>query len=257
MSQCVLFCDDALARLEQLAQTQPGRFKVIFTDPPFGSTQSTWDRPLPMDRVWPLLSDLLAPRGVVVLMADDQYSAPLQLSNRGWFRYKWYWTKNKATGGFNAHRQPLQNVEELLVFAPPGATDYQPQMSLGHRPMNDCTRVARDEGMYGRQRQHKNARAGRTDRHPNRVLSFPVVNNDSPDRIHKNQKPPELAELLARSYGRPGEWLLDFTAGSCAAAIGAARAGLNFAGIENDPVMVGRALELVHRHVPDTTLYRH
>ena len=66
------------------------------------------------------------------------------------------------------------------------------------------------------------------------MLHFPVVNNDSKEKIHPTQKPVELFEYLIRTYTNEGMTVLDNCIGSGTTAIAAARTNRKFIGIEND-----------------------
>jgi len=122
----------------------------------------------------------------------------------------------------------------ILIFGRPGAY-YHPVMSGGHAPqheaMNERRSLRGERALYGSVKQHR-SRAGATDRYPTTVLTFPVVNNDDPDRIHPTQKPIALLEHLIELYCPPKGWVLDNAMGSGSTVIAANNVGRHAVGIE-------------------------
>ena len=108
-------------------------------------------------------------------------------------------------------------------------------MSGGHAPqheaMNERRSLRGERALYGSVKQHR-SRAGATDRYPTTVLTFPVVNNDDPDRIHPTQKPIALLEHLIELYCPPKGWVLDNAMGSGSTVIAANNVGRHAVGIE-------------------------
>lgn len=262
MSQ-VIFLDGRLE--DRLLDVFFKPMNIIFADLPYVSgTRNAYNTPVDLDTFWDYVPRVLADRGVVLLTADAAFAYELRLSHelwakragqKSWFKGKYYWKKNKATGGTNADKQPMRNVEEVLVFYPKQPW-YTPQMTIGHKPMNNCIRIARETDTYGSFKHHKNARAGKTDRFPTQFLDFPVVNNDDPDRIHAAQKPLPLIEFFCRTYGGPGMQLLDVSSGSASSAIAALNCEMDAVMIESDPVMMGKSIIRTAKHHPDAELYR-
>ena len=91
---------------------------MILCDLPYGTTRNKWDSIISMDQLWEQYTRLLKVGGVVALFGDEPFSSSLRLSNPKWYRYDWYWTKNKATGFLNANRMPLKRVETISIFYP-------------------------------------------------------------------------------------------------------------------------------------------
>lgn len=214
-----------------------GSIDMIFCDLPYGTTRSPWDSVLPFERLWPEYERIIKNNGAIVLFAKAPFDKVLACSNLELFRYEWIWEKNKATGHLNAEHMPMQAHENLLVFYKQPAS-YFPQMSQGHRPMNAATNNHKST-VYGSGTPWSNE-SGKTERFPRSVLHFPVVNNDDPERIHPNQKPVELLEYMIRTYTEPGQTVLDNCAGSCSAAVAAARSGRNYIMIEKDSEFAAR-----------------
>jgi len=55
------------------------------------------------------------------------------------------------------------------------------------------------------------------------------------NRFHPTQKPVALLEDLIQTFSRPGDLVVDFTAGSFSTGVAALRTGRRFVGVERDP----------------------
>lgn len=184
---------------------------MVLADLPYGQTQNKWDQIIPFAPMWEQLYRVTKPNAAMVLMAAQPFASQLVCSNLKDFRYDLIWQKNKPTGFLNAKRQPLRNHEHILVFyrSPPA---YNPQMTQGHEPVHQATQTSHGEN-YGAKTKAI-VSGGSTKRYPLSILPIPIINNDSPDKVHPTQKPVELMEWLVRSYSGPEMTVLDITAGS-------------------------------------------
>jgi DNA modification methylase len=198
---------DAISLLRTM---QSGCVDLVVSDLPYGQTQNAWDNPLPFASMWTELRRVTKPAAAICLMAAQPFAARLVCSNEEEFRYDLIWHKNKATGFLNANRQPLRAHEHVLIFYRASPL-YTPQKTNGHEPGHKAKRAAKSSnyGVY-----EKTEYGGSTERHPTSVLSIPIINNDSPDKVHPTQKPVPLMEWLIASYSTPGNVVLDITAGS-------------------------------------------
>jgi DNA modification methylase len=218
-----------------------GQVDMVCADVPYGQTQNEWDQPIPFEPMWTQLRRVAKPDAAIVLMAAQPFAAKLICSNLADFRYDLIWSKNKPTGFLNAKKQPLRSHEHILVFyrKPPV---YFPQMTTGHKPGNYARRTKHSSN-YGAQTPTEYG--GSTERYPLSVIPLPIVNNDSPDKYHPTQKPVDLMAWLIRTYTRPGELVLDFTAGAGTTAVAAAQEGRKSICIEQDPKYVTMARQRV------------
>jgi site-specific DNA-methyltransferase (adenine-specific) len=80
------------------------------------------------------------------------------------------------------------------------------------------------------------------------VIDIPVVNNDSNEKIHPNQKPVELFEYLIRTFSDAGAVVLDNCIGSGTTAIACLNTGRHFIGIEQHAEFCRLAQERVAHH---------
>lgn len=217
--------------IEVMRQLPVASVDMVLADLPYGQTQNKWDRPIPFEPMWEGLRRVAKPDAAIVLFAAQPFASRLICSNTEDFRYDLIWRKNKPTGFLNAKKQPLRSHEHILVFyrKPPF---YCPQMTEGHKPMNYAVQTSHGKN-YGDKTQ-RIVSGGSTQRYPTSVVDAPIVNNDSPDKAHPTQKPVGLFAWLIRSYTRPGETVLDITAGVGTTALAAAQEGRGYVCIESE-----------------------
>jgi site-specific DNA-methyltransferase (adenine-specific) len=216
---------------------------LILCDLPYGTTRNKWDSVIPLDRLWAEYRRISS--GAIVLFAAQPFTSALVMSNPDWFRYDLVWRKNKASGHLNAKKLPLRAHESVLVFYEELVT-YNPQMTGGHRPMN-AYYTAHNGSNYGDGKAM--AGGGSTDRYPNSVLDWPVLNNDDPERTHPTQKPVGMCEWLIRTYSNEGAVVLDNAMGSGTTGIACLNTGRTFVGMEKDADIFAAATERIRaRH---------
>lgn len=208
---------------------------LIACDPPYGQTQNSWDSVIPFEEMWKQVWRVC--RGPAVFTAIQPFSSALVMSQVRYFRHEWVWKKNKATGHLNAKKAPMRAHELVLVFSK-DTPAYFPQMTTGHAPGNFAIRRTYTPN-YGAQRPTEYG--GSTERYPISVQEFPIVNNDSPEKVHPTQKPVELFEYLIRTYSREGDTVLDFCCGSGTTGIACRRTSRSFIGIDDDPTFTAIA----------------
>lgn len=104
--------------LKLMKDIPDGSVDLGLCDPPYGTTDCSWDSVLPFDQLWAEYDRLLKLDGAAVLFAAQPFTTSLIQSNRKAFRYCWYWMKNQATGFTYARYQPMRKVEDICVFLP-------------------------------------------------------------------------------------------------------------------------------------------
>ena len=98
---------------------------LIYTSPPFGITNASWDQPLKWDILFPEMWRVLKPNGIIVLHSSMPFTYELLKYETP--KYHYSWKKNNSTNFFKAKLQPLRNVEEVFVYYKKSGT-YNPQM---------------------------------------------------------------------------------------------------------------------------------
>lgn len=236
MTRAEVIIGDCLVEMSWIA-TQS--VDLVLVDLPYGSTQNAWDAVIPFEPMWNEVWRVC--RGAAVFTAIQPFSSALVMSQLQHFRHEWVWEKNKVTGHLNAKKAPMRAHEVALVFSqsPPF---YEPQMTVGHSPMNAYVQTSNGSN-YGSTKRP--AGGGSTERYPRSVQQFNVVNNDSPERIHPTQKPVQWMQYLIQTYSRPGDLVLDFAMGSGTTGVAALRAGRRFIGIELNPEYAAAAADRI------------
>ena len=229
-------CFDVLSDIED------NSVDMILADLPYGTTQNKWDTVLPLDELWAHYNRIGKINCPIVLTSCQPFTTTLIQSNIKWFKYQWYWVKNKASGHLNAKKQPMRNVEDILVFYKKQPT-YNPQM-WESRPAN-YAKSARQSDNYGKQEVVEYS-GGNTSRYPLTTLEVPVINNDSSSiekRLHPTQKPVALMEYLIKTYTNEGDMVLDNTAGVCSTGIAAENLGRRWLCIEKEEEFFDKGVE--------------
>jgi site-specific DNA-methyltransferase (adenine-specific) len=211
-----------------LKSLKPGSVDLVFSDIPIGITRASFDRLPDLPRMMRLMMRAVHDRGVVALMvADLRVAAPL-LAHR-WYRFDMVWHKSRATGFLNARKRPLKAHEHVLVFYRRQPV-YTPHFTRGHDPIA-ATGGGGKTANYGAYSSSP-SRAGATTRHPRTVLDIPSVGTTASERVHPQQKPPEIAEFFVRSYTQPGDLVVDPYAGSGSTGVAALRNLRRFRGFD-------------------------
>lgn len=199
---------------------------MILADLPYGTTRNRWDSIIPMDQLWEQYKRLLKVGGVVALFGDEPFSSSLRLSNPKWYRYDWYWIKNRGSGFLNAKKMPLKAVETISIFYSKLPL-YNPQMISGkpYKAKNDTK--SNNWGSYktGWVTNNKGTR------YPVNAIHF----NKLAKTIHPTQKPVDLLEYLIKTYTNENMTVLDNTMGSGSTGVACKNLNRNFIGIEKDP----------------------
>jgi len=213
--------------LKMLDQVKTGSVDMVLTDPPYGTTACKWDAIIPLEPMWERLKRVIKPNGVIVMTASQPFTTKLIASNMKWFKYCWVYQKPQGVDPFMAKRRPLNNIEDVIIFAEKQPT-YNPQKTEG-KPY----RVVRDKKprlheLTGRTlKQTETVNAG--DRLPTRVIAF-----NQERGLHPTQKPVALMEYLIKTYTNEGETVLDFAMGSGTTGVACENLGRDFIGIELD-----------------------
>jgi site-specific DNA-methyltransferase (adenine-specific) len=230
-SKITLYHGDCL----EVMKTIPDKsIDMILCDLPYGITACKWDVIIPFEPLWEQYRRIIKNNGAIVLTASQPFTSALVMSNVEMFKYTWVWVKNKKTGFLNAKKQPLRQVEDVVVFYKKQPT-YIPQKTHGHKPVNSFTKHTSDGSTMGKTKIGITG-GGQTDRYPSNVLTIPVVNNDNSngDKFYPTQKPVALFEYLIKTYTLKGETVLDNCMGSGSTGVACKRLKRNYIGIEKN-----------------------
>jgi len=215
---------DAMAALRLIPDAS---IDMVLTDPPYGTTRNHWDECLPMDELWKELTRITKPESPVLLFGCEPFSSMVRAGNMKHYKYDWYWMKSTGSGFLNSKRQPLRNVENVMVFYRKQAR-YNPVMRTGFKPY-ECKKGSgtsnyNDSGIV--------TTVSEGERYPLQTLEGHNVDNRG---LHPTQKPVSLLEYLIKTYTVEGETVLDFTMGSGSTGVACKNLNREFIGIELDP----------------------
>jgi len=213
--------------LERMKEIPDGSVDMVLTDPPYNTTACKWDSMIPLEPMWEQLKRVIKPNGAIVMTASQPFTTTLISSNMKMFKYCWVYQKPQGVDPFMAKKRPLNNVEDVVVFAAKQPT-YNPQKTAG-KPY----KVVRDKeprlheltGQVMKQTETVN----NGDRLPTRIITF-----NQERGLHPTQKPVALMEYLIRTYTNEGETVLDFTSGSFTTGVACVNLDRKFIGIEMD-----------------------
>ena len=152
--------------------------------------------------MWEQLNRIIKPNGAIVLFGGEPFSSVLRASNIKDYKYDWKWEKTKATGHLNAKRQPLRNIEDILVFYSKQCY-YNPQGTIEVNKKQvkkdtDCT-MGNGYGNYGKNNKTTIQKVGN---YPKQLLKFKKPSKN----VHPTQKPVLLLEYLVKTVRVDGEF---------------------------------------------------
>lgn len=216
--------------LELLPTIPDGSVDLILCDPPYGTTDCSWDSVIPFAPLWAEYKRILKPKGIVVLFSAQPFTTEVINSNRKDFRYCWYWYKNQATGFTFARYQPMRKVEDVCVFYRSHGT-YNPQGLLEIQNPKTYKFDPKTGGDLWAMKSKKGEYTPRFTNYPKNVLQFNTERG-----LHPTQKPVPLLEYLVKTYTNPGDTILDNCMGSGSTGVAVLRAGgRHFIGMEQNP----------------------
>ncbi len=205
--------------LELLKNIPDGSVDLILTDPPYGTTACKWDSVIPFEPMWAELKRIIKPNGAIVLFGSEPFSSALRMSNIKQYKYDWVW-KKRAVNFLNAKKQPLREVENIMVF---NSLFYYPQDLIYKPRVNKRSNSTETNGAHGL------SNLSEYTNYPKNILEFKNERG-----LHPTQKPVALLEYLIKTYTQENETVLDFTMGSGSTGVAARNLNRSFIGIELD-----------------------
>ena len=219
MSEYKVFNEDCLEGMKKIPD---GSVDLILQDPPFGTTDCSFDVRLPFAPMREQFLRVCKLNAVIVLFSQMPFGAELIMSQKKLFRYEWIFEKSLGVGFLNAKKMPLRCHENILVFYRKLPT-YNPQFMKGKPYKARPTSFSLN---YQHQKQTTQINNGT--RYPKDILSgtYDALKH------HPQQKPVALLEYLIRTYTNEGEVVLDATMGSGSCGVAAINTNRRFIGFE-------------------------
>ena len=227
---CKLYNDDCMSLLKKLPDSS---VDMVLVDPPYGISQSKWDKVLPWHFLWLELERVCKESAAIAMFSASKFTFEMVSTNFRNFRYKYTWVKNFSTGFPNANKMPMKRSEEICIFYQKQPT-YNPQRYETDKPAI----VVRDKAGRGGKYIDIPGEVGKVRTYDNTRLYDDVLNFKAEPingRLHVNQKPIALLEHLIKTYTNEGDAVLDFCMGSGSTGVAALNLNRAFVGCELDP----------------------
>lgn len=226
--------------LDCISKIKDQSIDTIICDPPYGGsfTQTTWDKSLDWNKLWPHLERIIKPCGAIVLFASQPFTTDLINSNRNLFRYQWFWQKSKVGGFQNAKLKPLKVIEDILVFSKANTANGAKQL-INYYPQG-LIRINKSVLVkykaINKNRSNIN-HYSKDNKYVREYTNYPrnlLIFNSETKTVHASQKPVALMEYLIKTYTKKNQLVLNFTYGSGTTGIACMNTGRQFIGIEKD-----------------------
>jgi site-specific DNA-methyltransferase (adenine-specific) len=192
--------------LETMASFPDGIFDMILCDLPYGTTACKWDAIIPFEALWKQYKRLAKTNAAIVLTASQPFTSALLMSNVNLYSHCWYW-KKRPVNFLNAKKQPMRNIEDILVFGK--NVTYNPQGLVANKKINKRSNSTETNGVHGKEN------VSEFTNYPHQVLE--IMNGER--GIHPTQKPVALFEYLIKTYTNENALVLDNCAGSGTTAV--------------------------------------
>lgn len=227
--------------LELMKQIPDKSVDMILCDLPYGTSASSWDKRINIEKLWSEYKRILKNNRAIVLFAQQPFTSLLITSNLKQYKYNWIWEKDNGTNFLNSKYCPLKITEDICVFGD-GAISYvkngenliyNPQFSKG-KPYKIISGKQKNNsavvrgGKNGREDigNYKTVNDGK--RYPKNLIKF----NRDRDKLHPTQKPVALLEYLIKTYTNEGETVLDNCMGSGSTGVACVNTNRKFIGME-------------------------
>ena len=208
---------------QEVKNIESNSIDFIYTNFPFSTTNMPWDKPLKLEELFGEMYRVLKDDGVIALHAAIPFT--YKLINICKPQYHYTWVKARPTGHLNAKKQPLRNVEEVLIYYKNPKHTYFPQMT-GDIEHNSKSENKQFSGYYRSQKSYSSSHVGN---YPRTFLGVfkSVSQSDSPKSV-----PDSLISYFINTYSRKGSTILDLTC--CDDGVGkiAERAERHYIGID-------------------------
>ena len=233
--------------LEIMKDIDDESINLILCDLPYGTTKCSWDIIIPFDKLWEQYKRIIKFNGAIVLFASQPFTSQLILSNINWFKYCWYWEKERLTNITQVKKRAGKTIEELCVFYNKQPT-YNPQMTIyTGKPRKNKIKNGTLGALVDSNKMKNYEYQDNGLRYPTQLLKF---NRDVlKSNLHQTQKPVALLENMINTYTNIGDIVLDNTMGSGSTGIACINTNREFVGIELDENYFNIAKNRLENHI--------
>lgn len=206
---------------------------LVLCDPPYATTEISWDSALPLDKLWESYKRIIKDNGTIVLFGAEPFSSQLRMSNLDMYRYDWVWIKNRFANFAQAPYMPIKNTENICVFSKATiAQNSKNRMTYNPQGVQDCNVLVKyvKSGDFRPGRATQGPYTQRGTNYPNQLLMF----DKDTENYHPTQKPVALLQYLIKTYTSKGDTVLDNCMGSGSTGVACVLNDRDFIGIELD-----------------------
>ena len=238
-----LYNDECLARMNDIADKS---IDCIICDLPYGTTTMTWDKEIPMNKLWQQYNRIIKDNGAIILFGQEPFSSLLRVSNLANYKYDIYWEKERLTNIAQVKKRVGKTVETISIFYKKQRT-YNPQMVKYEGPKR-TNKVKNGTLGFLVDNQEKKVKEYQDNglRYPTQVWRY---NRDClKNNFHPTQKPLELLIALVKTFTNEGDLVLDNCMGGGTTGVACVLTNRNFIGIEKDKCY----FEIAKKRIEDT-----
>jgi len=175
---------------------------LIYTNPPFSTTENKWDKSLNWKFLFPEMWRILKPNGIIILHCAIPFTYDLIRIEKP--KYHYIWIKDKPTNFFHAKNQPLRQQEEILIYYKDKPT-YNPQMIGDKFYKTGCAGKSKYYGSRGEDKKKIDSNSGHYGKYPNNILNFPRHIRGYSTRNN------DLIDFIIKTYSNETDLILDMT----------------------------------------------
>jgi len=219
--------------LELFKKIPNNSIDLVLVDPPYGTTECSWDSIIPLTPMWYEIKRVTKDSGNIIIFGKEPFSSRVRLLALDIFKYDLIWEKSKAQNFAQAPYRSMGNHEIISIFSKNGTSKnaknrmvYNPQGTVS------CNRVAQ-----GKSAKHSEHRKRLTDQKPyiQKKTNYPktIIKFSNAGRTeHPTQKPIALMEYLVKTFSNVDDRVLDFTMGSGSTGVACLNTNRDFTGFE-------------------------
>lgn len=198
-----------------------------------------WDVKIDLEAFWEQVERLMKDDHTPIIhFCNTRFGNELMNSKPSWFRYDLVWNKMRGVGFLNANKQPMRSHENIYVFAKKGAR-YNRIDVEGDFPNTNKRAVS--NVAYSLEHTSYDLKSNEGKRCAKSVIE---VTGKTMKGQHPTQKPDDIYKWLIERYSKPGDTMLDATAGSFTSCFVAHQLGRQAIGIEKDKTFYEKALTI-------------
>lgn len=204
---------------------------MILTDPPYGQTPLEWDKSIDLNALWYHIKGICKPNACICIFAQEPFASHLRLSNLSWYKYDWYWKKERPTNIFQVKRRPAKYVENICVFYKELPIYNQEKVVHEGKKVSNSVNGFMTKTVSSNELKPVEYVDDGT-RYQCEILKF---NRDvRKENLHPTQKPVALLEYLIKTYTIKDQVVLDMFMGSGSTGVACVKQQRRFIGIEMD-----------------------